>query len=376
MIEKKIALIGLGNAGGNVVKLYGQMYPGTADRIVINTSETDMSKFSTSDYEYSIRMGELDGTGGNHDVAKTVAMNLMREKVVDDPRFIELLAGKEYVFVIGSTAGGTGSGMLPVVYQVISKVLRVADKVIAVCILPENGLTVDRLDNTLLNQSELYSDPDATYMVYDNSRFSEVSSFELREKVNKEIVDDIAVFTGIDLLQSDYNNIDAEDMMSLMSLPGRIVIVRCNTNRQINHNDIEARILYDLDHRTAHAILNEDKIVGSYGLIANLSKTDIEGLNETLPVIRERIGEPISTFMNLSDQETGSKVIFIMSGLAKPAARLFELSELLAAKKEKIKVDDTAFTYRDQQLTARRRPRINPTTESETTLDDIFNGLK
>lgn len=373
-MEKKLAIIGLGNAGGNICALFGKKYPQMADRIIINTSSTDMAKFNSSDYEYSIRMGDLDGTGGNHDVAKNIAMNLMESKILKDAKLIELLTDKNYVFVVGSAAGGTGSGMLPVFYQVISKHLQVAEKVIAVCILPENGLTVDRLDNALLNQSELYTDPDATYLVYDNSKYDIKSTFELKEKVNNEIVDDLAVFTGIDLLQSEYNNIDEEDMLSLMSLPGRIVIVRCDTNRQINHTDIESRILSDLDTKSAHAILNDDKIVGGFGLIANLSKDSIEGLDESLPKIRERIGEPMYTYMNLSDQDTHTKVIFIMAGLAKPNARLFELHELLTAKSAKIKQDDTTFSYRDKNITSRRRPRTQENTP--VSLGDIFSKLQ
>lgn len=374
-MQKKIALIGLGNAGCNVVKRYGDKYPGTAERILINTSTTDMSKFTPADYDYSIRMGELDGTGGNHEVAKNVAMNLMQTKILGDAQFIDLITDKEYVFVIGSSAGGTGSGMLPVLYQVLTKVVRVAEKFIAVCILPEEGLTVDRLDNVLLNQSELYSDPDATYMVYDNSRYDIKSSYELKEKINDEIVDDLFVFTGLDLLQSKYNNIDAEDMLALMSLPGRIVIVRCDSNRQINHGNIEATILNDLETRSAHAILNNDKVVGAYGLIANLSRDSIEGLDESLPTIREKIGEPVSTYMNLSDQDSHNKVIFIMTGLAKPSDRLFQLHELLTAKQAKIKVDDTAFTYKDTTLASRRRPKTIQT-DGDITLSDIFSRLK
>lgn len=374
-MQKKIALIGLGNAGCNVVKRYGDKYPGTAERILINTSTTDMSKFTPADYDYSIRMGELDGTGGNHEVAKNVAMNLMQTKILGDAQFIDLITDKEYVFVIGSSAGGTGSGMLPVLYQVLTKVVRVAEKFIAVCILPEEGLTVDRLDNVLLNQSELYSDPDATYMVYDNSRYDIKSSYELKEKINDEIVDDLFVFTGLDLLQSKYNNIDAEDMLALMSLPGRIVIVRCDSNRQINHGNIEATILNDLETRSAHAILNNDKVVGAYGLIANLSRDSIEGLDESLPTIREKIGEPVSTYMNLSDQDSHNKVIFIMTGLAKPSDRLFQLHELLTAKQAKIKVDDTAFTYKDITLASRRRPKTIQT-DGDITLSDIFSRLK
>lgn len=374
-MEKKLALVGLGNAGGNVVKLFGERFPDLAERIIINTSSTDMSKFTENDYDYSIRMGELDGTGGNHDVAKNVAMNLMRPMIMEDKRFIELLTDKEYVFVIGSSAGGTGSGMLPVVYQVLSKVLRLAEKIIAVCILPEEGLTVDRLDNALLNQSELYSDPDATYMVYDNSKFDIPSTFELKARINEEIVNDLAVFAGLDLLKSEYNNMDAEDMLALMSMPGRIVIVRCDASRQINHTDIESRILSDLEKRSAHAILNDDKIVGGYGLIANLDKDSIEGLDEALPKIREKIGEPISTFFNLSDQEGVNKVIFIMAGLAKPSNRLFELHELLTSKSAKIKQDEIEFKYRDQKISTRRMSRYS-NEGPEVSLDDIFKNLQ
>lgn len=374
-MEKKLALVGLGNAGGNVVKLFGQTYPNMAERVIINTSTTDMSKFADTDYDYAIRLGEVDGTGGNHDVAKNVAMNLMKPMIINDKKLVEILSGKEYVFVIGSSAGGTGSGMLPVVYQVISKVMRVAEKVIAVSILPEEGLTVDRLDNALLNQSELYSDQDATYMVYDNSRFKDVTStFELKNKVNKEIVSDIAVFSGLDLLKSEFNNMDSEDMLALMSMPGRIVIVRCDSSRQINHTDIESRILSDLKNKSAHAILNDDKIVGGYGLIANLDRSSIEGLNEALPKIREEIGEPISTYLNLSDQDGVNSVIFIMTGLAKPTNRLFALHEVLEEKKAKIKSDEVEFKYKDDVITARRRGRQSD--GKEVSLDDIFNSLK
>lgn len=386
--NQRIALIGLGNAGGNILDLYNKKYPQTASLILINTSTTDMSKFQPGNFDLSIRLGDFDGTGGQHDVAKTVAMNYMQSSIIDNEKLMPLLIGKEYVFVIGSSAGGTGSGMLPVVYQVTSKVLQTLhkdpqdksenfDKTIAVCILPEEGLTVDRLDNALLNQSELYSDPDATYMIYDNSRFDIKSSFELKAKINEEIVDDLAVFTRKDFLASDYNNMDAEDMLTAVSVPGRIVIVRGDCNRSINHTDIEERILASLMNKSAHAILDNDRVVNTYALIANLTKDSIEGLNEALPKIREKIGEPVSTFMNLSDKEDVSNVIFIMSGMSKCNARLFELHELLLSKKAKIKTDETVFEYRDEGISSKRRPtRDQRKNAGSRSLEDILKNLK
>jgi cell division GTPase FtsZ len=379
MQEKRLAIIGLGNAGGNVVKLYGEKFPHTADLILINTSSTDMSKFPQGSYDYSIRMGDFDGTGGHHEAAKRIAMKLMNDKIVNDANLHKYLDGKQFVFIVGSAAGGTGSGMLPVMYQVFSKVIGLGEKVIAVSILPEEGLTVDRIDNTLLNQSELYTDQEATYMIYDNSQFDIKSSFELKARINAEIVEDLAVFTGKDIYPSEYNNIDGEDLLAMMSPPGRIVIVRCDTQRSINHKDIEERILSDLK-KTAHAILNEDRIVDTYGLIANLSADSIEGLDESLPKIREKIGEPVSTFMNLSSKESINKVVFVMSGLAKPNDRLFQLHELLVEKKAKIKTDETVFEYRDGDLSTRRRHRQSPGAEpgkdEKIKLSEIFKNLQ
>ena len=66
-MEKKIAIVGIGNAGGQVANMAENRYPELFDCIYINSSEADLAMVSErSEYKYKIGdREEIEGSGKN-----------------------------------------------------------------------------------------------------------------------------------------------------------------------------------------------------------------------------------------------------------------------------------------------------------------------
>ena len=125
----KLVVVGLGQCGGRLADEFARMDKGVhviTDAFAVNTDEADLTglKKIPTDFQHRILLGGRK-TGG-HGVGKIneVGAYLAREdsdKIIAalrvTPRFYETDA----FLVAGSTAGGTGSGGLPVVIETIKQ---------------------------------------------------------------------------------------------------------------------------------------------------------------------------------------------------------------------------------------------------------------
>ena len=110
-IEPRIAVVGVGGAGCNVVSdIYGSLC--SVDTIAINTDKKALHENTEADQKIYICKEVLKGEGAHGDahMGKKCA-DIHREEIRN------ALAGHDFVFVIAGLGGGTGTGAATVVIE-------------------------------------------------------------------------------------------------------------------------------------------------------------------------------------------------------------------------------------------------------------------
>jgi cell division GTPase FtsZ len=162
----------------------------------VNTDEADLSglKAISSDYQHRILLGGRKTTG--HGVGKINEMGaeVAREggdKIIDAIRATKMFWETDAFLIVGSTAGGTGSGSLPIVTQLIKE--RYRDKpVYALAVLPfehEVNAEARGVYNTATCLKSVYQVADAVFLA-DNQRYlrKDASLINNMDAINKQIV--------------------------------------------------------------------------------------------------------------------------------------------------------------------------------------------
>lgn len=194
----KLVVVGFGQCGGRIADEFNRLngrarFRGRidilADTFAVNTDVADLSSLSDikADYRHRILIGNRKT--GSHGVGKIneVGAQIARQdgdKVVDAVRSAERFYEADAFLLIASAAGGTGSGAISIMAQMIKE--RFRDKpVYALVALPfehEEKTDLRTFCNSATCLKAIYSVADAVFLV-DNQRYIEKDS-SLRNNMN------------------------------------------------------------------------------------------------------------------------------------------------------------------------------------------------
>jgi cell division GTPase FtsZ len=202
----KITVVGFGQCGNRIADVFAQLgrkarkergIEIVTDAIAVNTDTADLNGLSCikTDYRHRILIGSLRTSGHGVGKINEAAAEIARsdaDKVIDSIRGTKRFYESDAFFLVASTAGGTGSGSIPVFTQTIKE--RYKDKpVYALLILPfEHEEQVDgrTIYNTAMCLRSVSPVADAIFLI-DNQRYIKKDS-SLRNniaKINKLIVE-------------------------------------------------------------------------------------------------------------------------------------------------------------------------------------------
>lgn len=374
-----VGIIGMGNTGNQVAALAQKEL--NIPVLAINSSAKDLETvpdcvpkklISSSD-------GLSQGAGKNRNLAKSYLKDSIMEFLCseDVKSFINNL---DILFIISSTGGGTGSGTAPVMTNIIQSTF--ADvKVIMVGVLPVNNEALSAHVNTLEYLNELYTSlENQTYMLYDNDSLSNIPSYQMMEKVNSEIVKDIDVIRCQYNLTTRFDSIDEQDMMRLVSFPGRIIISRIE---DISEKDCDSKSIEDMlienIKKNCHVEAQRDKKVTASGIITNLSSSLSESFDNHIPKVREFIGDPVHDFNHIyinPDRKLPNNIFLILSGLTPINDKIHRISDRVdeIEKKQKALEEENALNEIDMgKLSGKVADEDKATPASTVDLQSIFN---
>jgi len=380
---KQLALIGVGNCGSQVASLFYKRYPDLADCIYINTSEADLSmvegnlKFKLGEDE------EIEGSGKNRAKMKVYLQNEI-ERILTNETFSSIIEDKKYVFVISSTAGGTGSGASPILLDVLRNCF--ADvHFILVGVLPQLQASLMEQGNTLEFLNELYQvlGDNCTYMIYDNETTSNKSPTESLEIVNDAIVEDIRILTGIDNYPTPYDSIDEADMESIITTSGRMIISRIKkgiTEKALEDSDIGEMIVKSIKS-SCHTETDRNKRVVRWGIITYFTEQVNRLYTSDLEKLHEFIGTPVERFNHhaINDKNENLNFLYLIaSGLSPINDRVKRITDRVNELKEALAKDESSryiLSGEDVSYDAteeRRKEQRRKNSEKEIRPKDLF----
>lgn len=361
----KVAILGIGNAGNQVAELAKKTKG--IEGIAINSSEKDISTVSTVK---AIIIGDEKGAGKDRNIAKEFIQKSAR-KLLSEPEFTDVIVNNEVIFVVSSTGGGTGSGMAPVLTDVLTRVYP-TKRFILVGILPTIKESIAAQQNTIEYLKEMRNF-NPTYMLYDNNTRA-VSTSEMMLAINRQIIEDICVIRGDYQHATPYNSIDEKDMLKIVETEGRLVIASVHNikEKDIDEKSFEDRLIENLRTNT-HAELERDQIIKRLGLIVNLNDKLLKSLDTNLPKLKDLIGEPVEGFEHIyvnNDDSQENLVLTLLSGLSVPDDRIEKIIQRIDEAAQLTKVKESSILD-EVQTDFLYQLRGSETSKKEADIDQI-----
>lgn len=365
----KVGFIGVGNTGNQIASL-AQTKIENMPVVAINSSQKDLDTIPETVKKFLItdKKGESQGAGKNRTLAKSYLKDSILA-LINDQEMKAFCSTLEVVFVCGSTGGGTGSGVTPLLLSALSQI-NPDTLFILIGIGPVESEALTAQVNTLEYLKELYGNiKNVHYMLYDNDNFDDMPSHRMMEHVNEEVVEDIKVLMGMYNKETRYDSIDTEDGLRLISSPGRIVVARVENvkEKDLDQASLEERLIKAIKNN-AHMELQRDQKVMATGVISNLSEQFSAEFNVHIPRVHELIGEPVNEFLHTyinEDKKEPNSVYLIMTGLSPVNDKITKITERINEIEERQRIQEEASALDTSKIDA-----LSSMVRSNTTRDN------
>lgn len=370
----KTCIIGIGNCGNQIAEL--AKITKNIDAVAINSSQHDLVNVKNIP---AILIGDEKGAGKERTAAKKFVRSGV-EKILKNDKFDEMLTKQDVIFIVSSTGGGTGSGMTPMVTEILSR--RYNTKAFVVVeVYPPIKESIGAQQNSMEYLAELRQNlPNATYMCYDNNTYSQLASSEMMQKVNEEIVEAIDILRGEYLYSTPYNSIDEKDMLKLLSTPGRLAVYQIAdfNEKALDDSSLADRMINCIRSESSNVELEADGHIKRFGAITNISpKINTKYYPGTNDSVCNDIGEPVEAFEHNyinSDPDESNRYIAIFSGMSIPDDRLNKIVQRIEDGKKELgitKESSVLDTFDSEELNDLRFDEKS--SSNDFNLDDVMN---
>ena len=382
---KRIALIGCGNCGSQVALMAERKYPDIFDCVYINTSESDLAMVNT-DSELKFKIGkreEVEGSGKNRTKMKEYLMADINN-ILTNENLQKTIYTKKYCYIIASAAGGTGSGAAPVLMEIMRQMFPDTNFIL-VGVLPQISASLMEQGNALEFLNELYDvlGDSTTYMIYDNESTSDLPPTKALEVVNENIVEDLKILSGVDNYPTPYESIDEADMESIITTPGRLLVVRLNKNlieKTMEDTNLDDMVIKAIK-KSAHTETDRNKKVVRLGIITYFTDAVNKLYSSNLYNLTEFIGTPIERFNHNAINKNNESLNFfylIASGMSPINDRVVKITERINELKNALASDESSKYILSGDgasydvMEARRKADKRANTPEEINPADIF----
>jgi hypothetical protein len=316
--NKKNVVIGLGNTGNNIV-----------NEIAIRSTLNDVQLFAVDSVVANVTLANSNsrvnyipiisdsksGSGRNRERGYE-----MFKHHYEIGSFTEMLEacqnGKKPIFVVTSSAGGTGSGSTPL----LCKLLRKSNiRVIPIIVCP----SMDDPTAYHLNSNDLFMDLEEsgvqTYAVFRN-----VAGDSNYTPINREIVDMLEIVLGKKYGPTTLDSIDDSDLNMMLKTPGRFVAVSAQATDIAGLTRQLARKIF-----TGFQPAWTDEDAKKYTFMTAYSLKSMfagEDFKQVFDEVRSRIYEVFDEYRHIeqTDNNGVTEATVIISGLPRPEIKVIE----------------------------------------------------
>ena len=322
-MANKIAFLGLGQCGSNICEVAERSGYKTG---VINTSPEDLSALKLVKNKFLV--GIEGGSAKDRRIAKT-ELKAFYDDIVNFVKCNYIDPEIELVYVVFSTGGGTGSGMGPMVIDLLNTLVT-NKRFGAVAVLPSLSESTVAHANSYECLKEL-SDLSVPTILIDNQKCSAVNSNISRKKlfdtINEAFIDDLDMILKFKRPASLYGNIDMKDIFKLLTTPGVTSIGMLTT---FNDMPLEKQILASLEE-SPYAQLELDGVISRLGLIFEVKESTSN--NISYDSLYNDLGVPLEVFEGMYFKDEDELVISIITGQSFPMKRIEDIIETISKNK-------------------------------------------
>lgn len=308
-MKERYGFVGLGSMGSNEVAIFlSKEYPVMA----ANTAQSDLDSLDIPDeYKYHI----LNGYGSSKDRKR--AKQLLAENDCENfdllineikERFIEC----KVIFLIASSGGGSGSGMLPATAQ---RLIDETDKIICIvtCIPDENASLKEFMNcYEFFQEIESIENRGALFAIDNNKNRNKFT-------LNEQFACYLDAFLNSET-NSTLGVVDRAEIENVLSQKGMCIINKYNSETATTQTVIEKI------RENIYTPLENDGVVANIALIHSNNKVR---LNE----IVDNVGQALATFEGFGADAT----VLAISGASLPYSKLDEIKQKIDDNKDTIK---------------------------------------
>lgn len=298
MLKDKVAFIGLGACGSNIALLFQKKNYHT---LFINGSEQDNKALSGA--RNILKLKGFDGCGGDRQKAEeALASNL---DILEEIRKIK----EPIIYLVFSTAGSTGSGLAPIMCDVITELNEqegLGKSVCCIAVFPKRNEALQKHINAYNCIKELSEkDNIGSCILVDNNKLDNLN------KINSTLAATLDMF----FTEESYSvkgNVDLSERMKMIEQNGMFLLSAvCNGKAK------GLELLESLFQKNIFAPIEPDAVVEYMAVINSLD----EGID--VDAIIKAVGIPQNIFQGYGAKKT----ITILSGLSFPITYLTEIKE-------------------------------------------------
>lgn len=206
-----IAVIGLGGAGGNIADEACKM--GFLSG-AINFSQNDLDE---ANVKHKLRLSGSEGVGKNRDLA----IQLFNDQWEIAVKWIQdNFSNVDAVILAASSSGGSGSGILPLLTEILVNVM--PDKVISVFVVVPDLSEAPVSQQNCLNTFESLSKLNVSVFPIDNQQAKNrvTGKNKIFEYTNKKAVEHLQIVTSYTEKTSKNGNFDKRDFLTVLGTSG------------------------------------------------------------------------------------------------------------------------------------------------------------
>lgn len=331
-MKKKIAFCGIGQCGGSVISEAEKKGFITG---AMNTSPEDLDSVSMRIINNKLLLGKNGGCGKDRKIAKNDVKKYHTEIVeFIKTNFIKPNPNLELIYLVFSSSGGTGSGMGPIIIDLLKKFFNKKDypklEFGAIVITPSDDESPIAIFNSRQCLEELYK-LNIPIMLPDNDKYKNLNTTNSRKNLYNKVNEDIIMaFEEVCLNRgsSDISNMDIKDKLKLIKTPGITVI----TATEIMPSDMiddttMAKAIQDSWNSSVFVNLDYDKVVKRVGYIFEIPEKLTRIINHQ--TINRDLGMPMEIFEGIYKINEHPRVISILTGLSFPSNKIKSIDETL-----------------------------------------------
>lgn len=336
-VKLKLAIVGIGNAGNQIaVRAYNAGY----NVFAINSSYKDLQDVIVTDEIPGFIIGnEARGAGKVRELANVLFKENGRELFEPSSKagsvFTKLVEESDVIFVVSSTAGGTGSGVAPTLISLLKNMY--PNKIVIYYGICPKLADSPTAQNNFLNCIQEIADLNIPYMLADLAYYEKATNDYAYNMLGKHMITCINTIAGRYINYSTSGMIDENDMRVIISEPGYLATYMLDnvTIDMIENGSVQSQLVNLIKHSPAVDI-NRDRKVSQMGVIVNtpdeIADTVKTGSYEEL---NQYVGTPYGVFENYSiNNSSTAQFIIIYSGMNVSQGRIDKARAKIEEKKK------------------------------------------